>query len=159
MKTLLVFGLLLAMTTFAQAQETRKLTYEQASALFGALQSLDGHQRVVKDGQQERIVQEPYDIAPGLRLVIAQDMLKAKAAVGTLQVAFAAVQKQFVGADGKVPDDKLVAFNVEVRKLQQEMSDEQFTPIRYEELKPSTNNFPPSVLAGLMPVLVIDEKK
>lgn len=152
------------MTFGASAQDAASparphLTFDQVRDLIGGLVALDGRQRVVKDGQQERIVPQEYDLAPGIRLVIAQNLLRAKNTFAPLQPAFAAVQRQFADANGKVPDERLVEFNLAVRKLQDSLTDADFIPIKYEELKPSVNNFPPSVIAALLPILVMEDKK
>jgi hypothetical protein len=161
--------ILAAAPAFA-AEPPRKLTYEQAIGLVGGLAGLDGKSRVVKDGQQERIVPEPYDIGPGLRLVIAIDLDRAKKALSFYQAAYNPIQTKFSAVHldgfpdlekptGKVPDERVAAFNIEARKLNNEMAEGEFIPISYDELKPGVNNFPPSVLANLMPILVLPEQK
>ena len=62
----------------AGAQDTKPqpLTYEQALQVDQGLHALDGYQRIIKDGQQEKVAVELYKFGPGLRVQIGLAIAK-----------------------------------------------------------------------------------
>lgn len=128
-------------------------TIEQCQLVNIGLQQLDGYDRVVKDGQNERVVRQTYNLGPGLRLSIARNMEKLRRVDASLRQARLGVLQQFSGGESKVPDGNLIAYQAEDRKLMDAPCGEDLIRIKLDELKLSENPVPASVLSVLLPIV------
>lgn len=146
-------GLLLCSPAYAES-----LTNEQALGIFGALSALDGYEKVLKDGASEKAVKVPYDFGGGLRLVIAQDMVALKPKVDAYTTAHNALIMQLSNGKGDFKDNPKGEIEAQDQTLTMLSAkiDVGLTHIREPELKLDENRIPPSILAGLLPIL--DEK-
>lgn len=105
-------------------------------AVGNALVALDGYDRAVKDGAQDRVIREPYKFSPGVRLTIARDLTTIKAVVADVQTAARGLDKAAI--------DKL---GIEKQPLT-------LAPISAKDLSLDQNPIPPSVLSALSVVIV-----
>lgn len=126
----------------------------EAIALLPALTSLDGRQRVVLDGGVEKIVTEPYRFSANTRMAIARNVAALQAEQVSFNAARNGIIMQMSGGAGKVPDDKVPAFQAELLSLMEADCDGvSMRKISEADLNLAENPIPPSVLAELMPIL------
>jgi hypothetical protein len=145
----------------ALAQEPRKISHDQANAVLAGLTELDGpRQEVAPDGRV--LKRGTYDIDMRVVIVIAADTQKAKECVSLFQVGHNALQKKWADPKtGRVPDAMINEFVTAVNESGKDLcSLTDFQPIKWDDLKPAVNKFPPSVVSDLLPILIMpDEKK
>jgi hypothetical protein len=141
------------------AQELRKLSYEQASAVYAGLLELDGPRKSVKDnGAVER---GTYDFDMRTVILIATDTARAKECASLFQVGQNAMQKKWADPKtGRVPDESMNAYVAELSASARDTcAATDFIPIKWDDLKPAANKFPPTVVANLLPILVMPDTK
>jgi len=107
-------------------------------AIGNALVSLDGYDRSVKDGTQDRVIKEPYKFSPGVRLTIARDLTAVKAVVADVQATARGLDKAAIDKLGLEKQPIVLA------------------PILTKDLSLDQNPIPPSVLSALNPVIVVE---
>jgi hypothetical protein len=146
----IAFSIMLATINVAVASETKSLslTTNEVANLAAALVALDGSDKIVKDGLQDKIVKAPYNLGAGLRLVVAHDLTTARGLLTEFQLAASGMQK----TDG----DKAKG-EIEILAMQKQQV--QLTTIDISELMLDQNQIPPSVLSGLSPILDESQKK
>lgn len=126
------------------------ITVEQATNIGAALRQLDKYERAGKDGKTETAW---YTFSSDVRFVIAVDIDVAQRVTAQLQMANNKIVQQFAGGGSKVPDDKMGAYNVELRKVLDASCRCTFTRIKRGDLNLDKNPIPPSVLALLLPIV------
>lgn len=130
-----------------------KLSIEQIIQVNVGLAALDGYQKIIKDGERERIAQELYKLGGGLRLCIA----KNKNRIETILTAFQKARNDLIYQYGKgtavVPDDKAEAFSKDERPMLEMEHDIEISEIDVDQLKLDENPIPGTVLSALMPIL------
>jgi hypothetical protein len=146
---------LLSNAAHAADRVPTKISIEQAIDLVGALAALDGADHVIKDGQQERIVREPYKLGAGLRLVIAKDMVKLKDIVASFDKARASTIMEMTGGRGNAEkgsqaEAKLGMALREMLAVEQEVD---LIHFKASELNLDGNAIPGTVLSQLTPIL------
>lgn len=143
---------LAALLNPVHAADQQKLTVDQIASVTTGLSQLDTYDKTVKDGARETIVKQSYNFGGGLRWLIAGNLDKGRRIIKQYQDARTALVNS-VAKDGKVPDDKIQALNLEDRKMQDAVSDVQFDRIKAEELKLNENPIPASVLSLILPIV------
>ena len=131
-----------------------KLTIESAISIHAGLKLLDSYERVIKDGERERVVSEFYKFGGGLRLLIAKNLNHLDVVVSTFQKARDGLVYEF-SVDGKaeVPSEKMAAFGKAVRDLMDTEEEIELSKIKGDELKLDENPVPASTLSLLLPIL------
>ena len=138
--------------------EPVSLSVAQALGISGALNALDSHDQVIKDGSVEKVVKVPYQLSGQVRLAIAQDLTKLKAVVADFQTA----------RNGKIaelaPDGKTIPpgsdleqkFGRELTEMLGVKQDLDLTKLSVKDLglESANNPIPPSVLSELSPLLL-----
>jgi hypothetical protein len=135
-----------------------KLTLEAAGKVKAALsQGLDGYDRVIRDGERERVVREPYKFDAGLRLALAVLENRVDVLIADYNKARSALIKSLADGGAKVPEEKMSEF-IEQHQvlLDKECEINDVGRIKTSELALDKNPIPASVLALLMPVLKVD---
>jgi hypothetical protein len=154
MRSLILIAALL-LSTAAQAENV-SLTVQQTRELYVALSSLDGYDKIVKDGASEKVVKTPYAFGGGLRLAIGRNLL---AVSPTVQASIKASRDRFIqlsnGKD-KLDGEALVKFQAESQTMQDARASLDVIKIKPTELKLDENPIPGSVIAGLQAILTND---
>jgi hypothetical protein len=143
----------------ALAEEPRWLTYEQAQAVYAGLIELDGPRKAIKDsGMIER---GTYDFDMKTAITIADDTARAKECASLFQVGNNALQKKWADSKtGKVPDERMNDYVSELTASGKDLcGSHDFVAIKWEDLKPNANKFPPSVVSNLLPILIMPDVK
>lgn len=141
----------------ALAADKVKISFQDAIILNNALSALDGRERVVKDGERERVVSEPYDLGPGLRAAIGKNLTRLKAPVEIYSNAEKGLRNEIT--KGGVIEIKAGSPEVELfiqkraELLKLEESIEPLIRIKRSELKLEKNPIPGTVLSAMDPIL------
>jgi hypothetical protein len=121
---------------------------------FAALSALDGRQKIVKDGGEEKVVVEPYTFTGATRMAIARNMSALAAEQKSYNEARIGLIKQFSNGADQVPADKMGEFTEEVQKLlEADCPDIKIKKLTEADLNFAVNPLAPSVIAGLLPML------
>ncbi len=126
------------------------MTYEEAGNAVVALLSMDGYQDVIGD----KPVQRPYKLSSSVRLVIAKNTAKLRAVVQVYRDAHNAKQAELTDGTGILNDRTREALGLADAAILRKTESLDLDLIRIEDLALDTNPVPPSVLAGLRPLLV-----
>jgi hypothetical protein len=137
---------------FSTASFAADLTVEQVVVVANGLAQLDGYEKVVKDGAQEKVVKVPYNFGGGLRWSIAGNLEKGRAVAKRYEDSRKAVFDQ-MAKDGKIPAEKEQVFTDELRKILDKPADIQLDHFKRDELKTQENPIPGSVLSLLLPIV------
>lgn len=133
-----------------------KLTVEQATGVYGALQNLDGRERAVGNKDNERIIMEPYKLG-ALRLTIAKNCTALKNALSPYEKARNDFIVEKSGGTGTIdPKDNKEAAAAVLEQTQKWLAEEidvKIEKLSYADLKVEENNIPISVLADLAPII------
>jgi hypothetical protein len=133
-----------------------KLTIAQVTDLLEAHKALDGFDRVVKDGATEKIVKQPYEIGFGFSLLIAENVEALTDVVKRFNKERDKRVLKYSGGETSLQlpagSDAAKAFSKEMLEASEVLHDVDLHLIDFNELKGDVNKYPPSVLAGLMPV-------
>jgi hypothetical protein len=116
MRSLILVAALL-LSTAAQA-ESVSLTVQQTRELYVALSSLDGYDKVVKDGASEKVVKTPYAFGGGLRLAIGRNLLAVSPTVQAYDKANPRTLHSVSNGKDKLEGEGLVKFQAEAQKMQ-----------------------------------------
>lgn len=153
-------GLALSTILPASAQvqpEPIKMSLEKAANLLAGLQSLDGWDKVVKDGATERVVHVHYEMSGRLRMLIARDIDTLAPAISAFGKARADILTQARAANaGKLPENDTPEAGKALKEIQGLLDgEEQFSLLKIgeAELKLDANPIPPSVLRQLAPLI------
>ena len=123
-------------------------------ALRAALGELDGYLRIVKDGERERIVREPYKLGAGLRLAIAKNIARTKEPVEAYVTARNAIIRELANGDSTVTGVKEMG---ELQQRDEELlkaeHDVELIQFKVAELNLDANPIPASVIMAIMPAL------
>lgn len=130
-----------------------KLSIEQMIQINGGLAALDGYQKIIKDGERERVAQELYKLGGGLRLSIAKNKNKIEQILTAFQKARNDLVYQYGNGSASVPDDKAEAFSRDERPMLEMEHDIDISAIDVDQLKLDENPIPGTVLSALMPIL------
>lgn len=127
----------------------------EALNCLAALNALDGHQKIVKDGGVEKPVFVAYKFSVNVRMTIARNMAKLNAEQKAYQEARNGFIRELSGGGEKVPEDKLPEFRkYDAAILEGECEDLKLTKLTMEDLNLGTNEeLPNSVVAALLPLL------
>src|SRR5207253_553833 len=98
-------------------EDQMKLTMEQVLTIAAGLRALDGLERIVKDGERERVVREPYQLGGGLRLAIARNLNRLDAAQSAYQKARSDLVFAMADANGQLSPARMAEFAFEERKM------------------------------------------
>lgn len=129
-----------------------KLTINQCSVLLGAHKALDGIERVVKEGEGERVVRQSYKIPFSMRLALAENI---EILEGHIRRFEAQRLKLFNShADGKteLSGDALTAFGKVMEEAVNHEEEMDLRLIDFADLGKADDPFPPSVLSALLMV-------
>lgn len=149
-----LIALLLAGPALAEdAPKSKPLTVDQAIQVASGLAQLDGYDKVIGDGQQQRVVHVFYQFGGGLRWQIAQSIATLRPIVQAYQQANNELIFSLAGGNRNVPDDKAQAYNAETRKMLDADSGVSLPMIRKSELKTDENPLPGGVLTLLIPII------
>lgn len=136
---------------------TTKLTPNQYSGLLAAHRALDGFDRIVKDGDNERVVRQSYTLNFGVRLKLAENIEVLEAQLRRFEAE--RTKLFFVHAkEGSIEagTEGAVAFSKAMEEAVTTVVDIDLNPIDFDELGKSFDPYPPSVLSAL---LVLREEK
>lgn len=141
----------------------QKITLEQADKVLTALNSLDGHQKIVKDGGQEKVAIVEYELTGNTRKLIAKDIDILTPVVRRFGKVRQGLIKQYLGIDTLPAGDEFskLSRSDEFKKLTDEIQKQLDAPIEEEvqkindvDLKLDANPIPPSILAALTPIRI-----
>lgn len=138
----------------ASMPETITLTIEQSLNISSALMSLDGQEKIIKDGDKEKSVKVPYQLSGNTRLAIAKNMTKLNEIAKSYNDARTALVGQF-SVDGKIEpnSDNEKKFTIEMKKVIATEQHLDLTKIKISDLNLDANQIPGTVLALLNPIL------
>ncbi len=126
-----------------------QLTKLQVRTLAGCIRLLDGREVECKnaDGKETGKLFKPYDLSAKTRYALAKT-------AANLQPELEAIEKAVRSKHAKGAGERLdVQEERDVLELLQELTEVEVHKLNVSELKIDTNQLPPSVLAGLMPML------
>lgn len=132
----------------------KTFSVEDAIKLLDGLVKLDGYDRPIKDGANERSIRELYKFRGGLRLLIARNMVKLRAVSDVFQAARNGLVREFADNSGSVPMSNMGAFLNEENEILKAPQQIELAEIVVRELKLDVNPIPASVLALIDPLLV-----
>lgn len=141
------------------AKITRTLTNQRLLELEAALVALDGCDKIVKDGERERVVKDFYKLGGGLRMSMAKNRMVLKAALAAHELARQAAFKEASdGADSidsKTDEGRLQLqkLNSLMNELAQQTHEVELLTLTQDELRLDQNPVPIDVLVGLGPIL------
>lgn len=147
---LLIFAL-----AFPASAEEITLSVDRAIALRNALSSLDGYERAVKDGANERIIKESYKFDPGARWAMSKNITALTPIFDSYRVAVNATIASIAGSKGKIDPGTTeeVEFNRQREELGKAMVTVDVVMLKQEELKAEVNPIPPLILSFVSPVI------
>lgn len=130
-----------------------ELTIQQAANLLVGLNSLDGYQDSIKDGEREHVIVKTYMLGGGVRLAIGKDISRLTEIVAAARKADGGLQKQYPsgGPELAAEQDKLMAKVEKVDLIKLKVNELGLMP-------PTSNPIPPSVLSRLAPIIIDGEK-
>lgn len=123
----------------AQAAEPKPLTYGELKMVADGLGQLDGYDRLAKDGAREFTVKAFFTFKKGLRGVIAENIVKARAGLRDLTDKNNELIRQYADGGDRVADKNLVEFTAAQRKLLDSPSGVTLQHIKVDELNLDEN--------------------
>jgi hypothetical protein len=126
-----------------------------ALMLAQALQALDGNMKIVKDGGQDKAIRVPYEFSGNVRFAIAKNINAIAPVNRTFSDARNALVRQFSGGKEEVPAAAMPGFDAAVAELLDRDEEIETSPLSQLDLNLDKNPIPPSVVAGLMPLLEV----
>jgi hypothetical protein len=160
MKYLVLIGCFgLSLLTHEAKADPVTITVQDAAEILSGCTALDGRDRVVKDGEREKIIKEPYKFNGGFLLAIAKDTIRLREIITAYQTAHNAKIVELSGGSGSVDPNsdagkKLSIADAEMLATKQPVD---LIMINEKELNldpPNNNQIPPSVLANLSKIIV-----
>lgn len=130
-----------------------KLTLQMALAIAAGLRGLDGSDRIVKDGERERVIKEYYKLGGGLRLLIAKNLNLLDIQQTLYQKARAELVQTMLDDTGEIPKNRIAEFLAEERKMLATESEIDLAIIRSGELNLDTNPISVTTLSLIQPIL------
>jgi len=124
--------------------------------LLTGLSSLDGYERVVKDGSNEKVMREFYTLKGGLRLTIAKNMNCLQVLAKAIRDARNGLIREHADGGDRVPPGKMVEYGEQERVLLDTEHEVDLETIRLSELSLDKNPIPVSVIALISPLLEDD---
>lgn len=120
-----------------------------------AFRALDGYERVVMDGDRERVVTE-YHALGATRLDIAKNLNKLKAALSALEEARVALVRECKGGPGDLSaaDPEWPRFVAEFEAMANREEEIELVEIRRDALRLDRNPLPIPALAALEAIIV-----
>ena len=131
------------------------ISTELALSISSGLHSLDGYERIAKDGEREKVIKEFYKLGGGLRMSIAKNLNILGSIQSAYQKARDDILRSMADRNGEVPRTKLAEFTAEERKLLDAEHNVDLCQIDEEELRLDINPIPASVLSLIHPILNI----
>lgn len=131
---------------------TVEVTVKEAMQILQGLKALDGFDRVVKDGNVEKIVNEPYKFSPNFIWMLTKNSVALLATVEKFELAKSKIIKEEAGADKRIDDKdtvKVQAVMEKINVLLEEKEELKLGMITMGELNLGENKIPPSALAKL----------
>lgn len=143
-----------------------QLTTQTIIDLANALASLDGRQRVLKDGDREQAIREGYKFSTGVMVAIAKNIARCKVVADAYTRANEALVKQVTGGltrlvppdeGNKDYDAQAAAYRPANRQLLDEVHEIDLVTLKEEDLKLGSekgqNPIPGTTLAFLAPII------
>jgi hypothetical protein len=121
--------------------------------LAQALQTLDGYTKIVRDGGQDKPIHAPYEFSGNVRFAIAKNINAIAPVNRAFSEARNALVRQFSSGGEEVPAAAMPGFDAAVKELLDRDEDIQILPLSQLDLNLDKNPIPPTVVAGLMPLL------
>ena len=151
--SIVIFVAALFIGSTARAEESKRLTVQQAILIYNGLIQLDGYDDVCRDGATEKTCRRIYKFGGGARISIATNLAEAKRIVTAYTDARNALIAQYANGSNKVPDEDIARFNADDRKALNATVDVVFGRIKRDDLKLDENPIPPSVLSLIIPII------
>lgn len=152
---LVAFVCLLPVSSVAQsAKKEITITQMRALGLFNAITGLDAKtDRVIKDGSNEKTIQEPYKFEPGLRTTMARNLSALRPIVEGYEKDRNALIVS-LSDKGTIPPEKTVEFSTQERALALIEVKVMLHTIAEKDLRLDQNpSIPIAVLSALDPIL------
>ena len=130
-----------------------KLTLQVMLGVAAGLRGLDGYDKIVKDGERERVVKEYYKLGGGLRLLIAKNLNLLDVQQVLYQKARAELVRSMLDDTGEIPKNKTADFLAEERKMLEVESEIDLAVIKPNELNLDVNPIPGTTLSLIQPIL------
>lgn len=156
-RTVAAIALLLSAVLPASAKD--QFTVEELILLGNNLAKLDGYEKVVKDGAQERTTKVFYNFEPGLRWQNATSIDKIVAVDKQYRQQLRIIRDAVNAKDvsGNTPEEKAAAraalYAAEDQKLLTTIPGVDIAHIKLDELKLKENPIPATVLGLLKPII------
>jgi hypothetical protein len=124
-------------------------------ALHGALSSIEARQRVIRDGQSERVIIETVRIPPGLSLDVAINLRALKEALDVAQQEQRKIVERETGGSLNVERGSAIEERINIRsaELASATIDVEIRQLVWEDIAAANPDAPPSVRAILWPLL------
>jgi len=136
--------------------EKFELTVREAAVLLRGLKALDGHERVVKDGEKEKIVMENYKFSPNFVWAMTKNHIALNRVMEAFDEARKVVTKnvfkgKVIKPDTEKPDEiaLLNEANDQLDVFLDKKEEVELCFITQGELSLGENRIPPSHLAAL----------
>lgn len=156
LRILLIALFCLPIVASAQGSKTREVTLPMGRmfSLFNSIAQLDGYDRAVKDGANERIVNEKYKFERGFRSAMSRNMSALKPIIEAFDKERQALQVEY-GAHNctATPSPECIKFNIEERRLLALEHKASLFTIAEAELKLDQNPIPIAILSALDPIM------
>lgn len=154
----LIVAFLLLVTPACAAEKARevKLTTEQVGVLLDVLKSkMESYEKIVKEGDRERVVKVFYQYEIGVRMAIAKNIPPLEYAWKSADKARVDAMMALSDGTGIIPPDGPVAakFQMAWRDILNREHTLNLITITEADLKLKDNALPASVLAALLPIL------
>lgn len=153
-RLLLIALLCLPLTAAAQGSKTKEVAapVSRMIALANAIASLDGSDRVVKDGASERVVKEPYKFERGFRIAMARNLTALKPILEGYEKELSVIRVE-IGGEIKDGSPAMMRLNEENRRLLAIVQKANLFTIAEAELKLDVNQIQISILSALEPIM------
>ena len=138
-----------------------KLSLHSVRTVHSALQSLDGYERVIKEGAGERVVHVAYRFDGRTRVKIALALGAMESHLGALQTTANGLIREISEGQERIDAgnaEQVARYNAEMNAaLEHEVACE-LDPLTFDELLRDDNPIPGSVLAALSPLIAPEAK-
>lgn len=132
-----------------------KVKNSQLNPILNALKNLDGKPVPVKSGEQVAIVNEPYQFSAKTRWNIVRNIKAVEGHVDDLEKTRIALVKSFAKDGSEVSKEDMPEFQKEFGELIAQECEVGVLMLKEEDLNLDKNDIPGSVLAHLLPLIVL----
>lgn len=131
-----------------------KLVLEELRNISIGITLIDMHEKIVKDGERERVVKVPYKLGVGFRLAMAANQDRLNVIISRCEkFRNEEIVRLSTPGTNKVSDENAAEFYKFDKAIQEEIHSIKLTKIKEEDLSLSDNPIPILALTLLMRLL------